>query len=164
MTTWTTHFLRLALAVGAVLALAGAAVASSAPAAAAAAAAESEPGAVAGPMGRLLVGEGVQSYMRMDSVRTALLVDRRSGSRATIEVAFSLNAPERDSRRMIEQRRLWLRAAYSETLLIYAGRMYRWGDVPDLDRLARLLQEDTDRLIGPGRAQVLLDTVLINAG
>lgn len=159
MTTWTTHFLRIGLAAGAALALAGAAVASSPPAPA-----DPEPAAATGPMGRMLVGQGVESYMRMDSVRTALLVDRRSGSRATIEVAFSLNAPERDSRRMIEQRRLWLRAAYSESLLIYAGRMYRWGDVPDLDRLARLLQEDTDRLIGPGRAQVLLDTVLINAG
>lgn len=158
MTTWTTYFLRFALAASAALALAGAAVAGPAPAAA-----ESEP-AASGPMGRVLVGEGVQSYMRMDSMRTALLVDRRSGSRATLEVAFSLDAPERDSRQMIEQRRLWLRAAYSETLLIYAGRMYRWGDVPDLDRLARLLQEDTDRLIGPGRAQVLLDTVLISAG
>ncbi|MGX6649220.1 hypothetical protein ACWCOP_14890 [Maricaulaceae bacterium MS644] len=158
MTTWTTHFLRSALAVGAALALAGAAAANSAPAAAG-----PEPAPATGPMGRVLVGEGVQSYMRMDSMRTALLVDRRSGSRATLEVAFSLDAPERDSRRMIEQRRLWLRAAYSETLLIYAGRMYRWGEVPDLDRLAQLLQEDTDRLIGPGRAQVLLDTVLISA-
>jgi len=91
-------------------------------------------------------------------------VDRGSGARATLEVVFSLDAPERDSRRMIDQRRLWLRAAYSDSLLIYGGRLYRWGDVPDLDRLARLLQEDTDRLIGPGRAQVLLDTVLINAG
>ena len=42
--------------------------------------------------------------------------------------------------------------------------MYRWGDVPDLDRLARLLQDDTDRLLGPGQAEVLLDTVLIHAG
>jgi hypothetical protein len=158
MTIWTTHFLRLALAFSAVLALASAAVAGPAPAAA-----DPEPVA-AGPMGRILVGDGVQSYMRMDSVRTALVVDRRSGARATLEVAFSLDAPDRDSRRMIEQRRLWLRAAYSETLLIYGGRIYRWGDVPDLDRLAGLLQEDTDRLIGPGRAQVLLDTVLINAG
>jgi hypothetical protein len=158
MTIWTTHFLRLALAFSAVLALAGAAVAGPAPAAA-----DPEPVA-AGPMGRILVGDGVQSYMRMDSVRTALVVDRRSGAWATLEVAFSLDAPDRDSRRMIEQRRLWLRAAYSETLLIYGGRIYRWGDVPDLDRLAGLLQEDTDRLIGPGRAQVLLDTVLINAG
>ena len=117
-----------------------------------------------GPMGRVLVGEEVDSYVRMESVRSAIVLDRRSGARATLDVTFSLNAPQRGTRRAIEQRRLWLRAAYSETLLIYAGRMYRWGDVPDLDLLARLLQEDTDRLLGAGEAEVLLDTVLIHAG
>jgi|GEM_PF-1285285 hypothetical protein len=155
----TTHFLQLALAGVASLTLAGAVLAGPAPAPAAP---ESE--SAPRQLGRVLVAEDVQSYVRMDSIRTALLVDRGSGARATLEVVFSLDAPERDSRRMIDQRRLWLRAAYSDSLLIYGGRLYRWGDVPDLDRLARLLQEDTDRLIGPGRAQVLLDTVLINAG
>ncbi|MGJ3230710.1 MAG: hypothetical protein ACFE0P_02815 [Oceanicaulis sp.] len=117
-----------------------------------------------GLMGRVLVGEDVDSYVRMESVRSAIVVDRRSGARATLDVTFSLNAPARATRRNIEQRRLWLRAAYSETLLIYAGRMYRWGDVPDLDRLSALLQAETDRLLGPGEAEVLLDTVLIHAG
>ncbi|MFP4518739.1 MAG: hypothetical protein ACLFQ5_04720 [Oceanicaulis sp.] len=115
-------------------------------------------------MGRVLVGEEVSSYVRMESVRSAIVVDLRSGARATMDVTFSLNAPARNTRRNIEQRRLWLRAAYAETLLIYAGRMYRWGDVPDLDVLARLLQEDTDRLLGEGEAEVLFDTVLIHAG
>jgi len=115
-------------------------------------------------MGRNLVGSGVESYVRMDSVRAAILVNRRSGARATLDVTFSLDAPQRESRRMINERRLWLRAAYAETLQIYAGRLYRWGDVPDLDRLAALLQADTDRLLGPGEAEILLDTVLIHAG
>lgn len=140
------------------------AAALAAPALGAPAAAPDSAGRPDGPMGRVLVGEEVDSYVRMDSVRSAIVTDRRSGARATLDVTFSLNAPQRATRQAIEQRRLWLRAAYSETLLIYAGRMYRWGDVPDLDLLARLLQEDTDRLLGAGEAEVLLDTVLIHAG
>lgn len=132
--------------------------------AAAPAAKPDEPAAPGASMGRVLVGESVPSYVRMQAVRSAIVTDPRSGARATLDVTFSLNAPERAARRAIEERRLWLRAAYSQTVLIYAGRMYRWGDVPDLDLLARLLQEDTDRLLGEGRAEILLDTVLIHAG
>jgi len=132
--------------------------------AAAPAAKADTPPAQSPTMGRLLVGESVPSYVRMEAVRSAIVTDPRSGARATLDVTFSLNAPERAARRAIDERRLWLRAAYSQTVMIYAGRMYRWGDVPDLDLLARLLQDDTDRLLGEGQAEILLDTVLIHAG
>ncbi|XBQ17116.1 MAG: hypothetical protein ABL308_04370 [Oceanicaulis sp.] len=120
--------------------------------------------APAGQAGRNLVGEDVASYVRMEPVSTAIQIGRRSGVRAMLEVTFALDAPSRGARRSIDQRRLWLRAAYSETLLVYAGRMYRWGDVPDADLIARLLQAETDRYLGEGEAQVLLDTVMIHAG
>lgn len=160
MTVSPLHILRLtgalAAAVAAAFALAGAA--SAAPAAA------SEPEPTGGPTGRVLVGGEVNSYVRMASVRTALRMGRRSGPRATLEVAFALDAPDSATRRMIEQRQVWLRSAYSETLLLYGGRLHGWGEVPDLDRIGAMLQDDTDRLLGPGRAEVLLDTVLIHAG
>ena len=35
--------------------------------------------------------------------------------------------------------------------------------IPDADVIARLLQEETDRVIGPGQATVVLDTVIIHA-
>lgn len=159
MTALPPHILRLTGTVAAAVAAAAAlaAAASAAPASA------PEPAGGA-PTGRVLVGAEVNSYVRMSPVRTALLVNRRSGARATLEVTFSLDAPESTARRMIDQRRVWLRAAYSDTLLLYGGRMYRWGEVPDLDRIATMLQDDTDRLLGPGQAEVLLDTVLIHAG
>lgn len=122
------------------------------------------PSASAPPMGRVLVGGEVPSYVPQPSVRTALMINTRTGARATLDVSFALDAPERETRRLIEQRQLWLRAALSETLLIYSGRMYRWGDVPDVELIARLMQEDVDRLLGPDRATVLLDSVLIHAG
>lgn len=126
--------------------------------------AEPAPARSAGPSGRNLVGAEVASYVRMAPVSSAVQSGRRSGVRAMLEVSFALNAPERDARRDIEARMLWLRAAYSEALMIYSGRMYRWGDVPDADAISRLLQTETDRYLGPGRAEVLLDSITIHAG
>lgn len=125
---------------------------------------DTAPAQPAGPAGRNLVGAEVSSFVRMAPVSSAVQSGRRSGVRAMLEVSFALDAPERDARRDIEARMLWLRAAYAETLMIYSGRMYRWGDVPDADAISRLLQVETDRYLGPGRAEVLLDSVTLHAG
>lgn len=81
-----------------------------------------------------------------------------------LQVSLALDAPRAPTRTLINDRRLWLRDAYTETLLLYAARLYRWGDVPDADMIGALLQEDTDRLLGEGRATVVLDTVIIHGG
>ena len=110
---------------------------------------------------RVLVGEDVSSYLCMEPVRASV---RLGGQPVMLDVNFSLDAESRADRRMIQQRKLYLRAAYTETLILYAGRIYRPGQVPDVDLISAWLQEDTDRLIGPGKARILIDTVLIHSG
>lgn len=109
------------------------------------------------PEGRTL--SDADSYVRLPAMQTPIQTDLRI--RGMLHVNMALDAPRSRSRGLIRDRQLWLRDAYSETLLLYAGRIYRWGDVPDVDMIAQLLQEDTDRLLGEGRATVLLDTVII---
>ncbi len=104
---------------------------------------------------------GAASYMRFPPLQTALQENRRT--RGMLQVRLALDAPQRSTRRLIEDREMWLRDAYAETLLLYGARMYRWGQVPDADMIADLLQQDTDRLLGEGRAQVVLDTVVVHA-
>jgi hypothetical protein len=105
---------------------------------------------------------GASSYVRLPAVQTAVQSDRRM--RGMLQVSLALDAPQGRTRRLIEEREMWLRDAYAETLLLYGSRIYRWGDVPDADMIGQLLQEDTDRLLGEGRAQVVLDTVMIHGG
>ncbi len=109
--------------------------------------------------GRTLTAQ--DSYVRFPALQTAVQSNRRMGG--MLQVRMALDAPQRGTRRLIEDRRMWLRDAYAETLLLYGARIYRWGDVPDADLIGQLLQEDTDRLLGEGQARVLLDTVVIHA-
>ena len=109
--------------------------------------------------GRVL--SGASSYVRLPAVQTAVQTDGRMAG--MLQVRLALDAPQGRTRRLIEERELWLRDAYAETLLLYGARMYRWGRVPDAELIGELLQEDTDRLLGEGRAQVVLDTVMIYA-
>ena len=111
---------------------------------------------------RVLVGDDVASYMCMEPVRASVRLG--GGPPVMLDVNFALDAQDRADRRVIEQRKLFLRAAYTETLMLYAGRIYRPGQVPDIDLISQWLQEDTDRLIGAGKARILIDTVLIHAG
>lgn len=109
--------------------------------------------------GRII--SGASSYVRIPAVQTAVQTDRRMSG--MLQVRMALDAPQGRTRRLIGEREMWLRDAYAETLLLYGARLYRWGQVPDADLIAQLLQEDTDRLLGEGRATVVLDTVMIFA-
>lgn len=102
------------------------------------------------------------SYVRLPSVQTSIR-DRSRRMRGSLHVTLALDAPRGRTRSLIDERRVFLRDAYNETLLLYASRIYRWGEVPDADMIGLLLQEDTDRLLGEGQATVVLDTVMIHA-
>ena len=103
------------------------------------------------------------SYVRLPPVQTSIR-DRTRRMRGSLQVTLALDAPRGRTRDLIEDRAAFLRDAYNETLLLYASRLYRWGEVPDADMIGELLQEDTDRLIGEGQAQVVLDAVIIHGG
>lgn len=110
--------------------------------------------------GRVL--SDASSYVRLPALQTAVQANRRM--RGMLQVTLALDAPRSRTRRLIDDRELWLRDAYAETLLLYGSRLYHWGEVPDADMISQLLQEDTDRLLGEGRARVVLDTVMIHPG
>lgn len=110
-------------------------------------------------LGRVL--SHARSYVRMQPVHTSVQSNFRM--QGLLQVDIALDAPHSQTRRVIEDRQIWLRDAYAEAMLIYSGRIYRWGTIPDPDVIARLLQAETDRLIGEGQARVVLDTVIIHA-
>ena len=110
-------------------------------------------------MGRSLTHAA--SYVRMDPVRASVQAEFRM--RGLLQVGLALDAPHSQTRRIIQEREIWLSDAYSQAMLLYSGRMYRWGQIPDADIIARLLQDETDRVIGPGQATVVLDTIIIHA-
>lgn len=110
-------------------------------------------------LGRVL--SHARSYVRMQPVHTSVQSNFRM--QGLLQVDIALDAPHSQTRRVIEERQIWLRDAYAEAMLIYSGRIYRWGTIPDPEVIARLLQAETDRLIGEGQARVMLDTVIIHA-
>lgn len=106
-----------------------------------------------------------ESYVRLAPLQTPVRSGMaRRGAGGMLQVMMALDAPEAATRARISARRLWLRDAFNETLLLYASRIYRPGEVPDADLISELLQDDADRLLGEEAAQVLLDTVILHAG
>ena len=55
-----------------------------------------------------------------------------------------------------------LREAYGQLLAQYAGSLYTAGDVPDIEYLSTRMQSATDRIIGKGKAQFLVSTLMVN--
>lgn len=88
----------------------------------------------------------------------------RGRTAGQLQVAFGLDIQEPRDRSLVRERQPWLRDAYTRAILNYTARQYAWPDVPDAGAIADLLQSETDRLIGPGRARVLLDTVMVHSG
>jgi hypothetical protein len=103
-----------------------------------------------------------QTYMAQTPVHAP--VRARGRTAGQLEVAFGLDIERREDRALVQERQPWLRDAYTRAVLNYSARQYAWPDVPDAEAIAALLQSETDRLIGPGRARVLLDTVMIHSG
>ena len=54
-----------------------------------------------------------------------------------------------------------LREAYGHLLAQYAGSLYTPGEVPDIEYLSARMQSATDRIVGKGRAQFLISTLMV---
>lgn len=130
------------------------------PAPGALAAAPDAPSAPPAPAGRHITT--AQTYMAQGPVHAPVRAHGRTA--AQLQITFGLDIPRREDRALVEERQPWLRDAYTLAVLNYAGRQYAWPGVPDAEGVAALLQSETDRLLGPGRARVLLDTVMIHSG
>lgn len=94
-----------------------------------------------------------------------LMATVQSGHRArgNLQIEAGLEVEDARLRRRVEQSMPRLRNAYVTAMSIYTGVNYRFGDVPDADRIAQLLQDATDMTMGTDGARVLIGMVIINA-
>ena len=83
--------------------------------------------------------------------------------RGILHIEAGLDIPDARQRRAAERAMPRLRDAYVSAISIYAGVQYRHGDVPDINRIAEILQSATDDALGHSDAQVLLGMVIIHA-
>lgn len=82
--------------------------------------------------------------------------------RGILHIEAGLEIPDSRQRSRASQMMPRLRDRYTSALAMYTGANYRYGDVPDADRIAALLQQATDDVLGAGEADVLLGMVIIH--
>lgn len=101
----------------------------------------------------------VGSYVEIHAL--AATVMRPNGRRGVLTVQAGLDVPDAKLRAKAESVLPRLRAAFVQTLQIYASGMTP-SLPPNGDVLAQVLQRDADRVLGQKGARVLLGTMLIN--
>ncbi|MEN0652992.1 MULTISPECIES: Tat pathway signal protein [Hyphobacterium] len=82
--------------------------------------------------------------------------------RGILQIEAGLEIPDRRLRARAEEMMPRLRNAYVTQLSIYAGANYRYGEMPDADRISAMLQQATDDILGQEGAQILLGMVVIH--
>ena len=82
--------------------------------------------------------------------------------RGIMHIEAGLEIPNNRQRERAEQLMPRLRDRYVSALAMYTGTNYRFGDVPDADRISELLQQATDEVLGAGEADILLGMVIIH--
>jgi hypothetical protein len=75
---------------------------------------------------------------------------------------YGLDIKDDDDRERAAKLAPRLREAYGQLLAQYAGSLYTVGDVPDIEYLSTRMQSATDRIIGKGKAQFLVSTLMVN--
>lgn len=122
--------------------------------------------ALAGP-GDALAGEAVAtkkkggglSYLQLETLTATVM--RATGRRGVLTVEAGVDIPESGLRARATLAQPRLRAAYVERLQIYAAGLAD-GAPPDPDYVARILQQETDRVLGQPGAKFLVGTILVN--
>jgi len=82
--------------------------------------------------------------------------------RGIMHIEAGLEIPNNRQRERAERLMPRLRDRYVSALAMYTGANYRFGDVPDADRISELLQQATDEVLGAGEADILLGMVIIH--
>lgn len=102
---------------------------------------------------------GGLSYIQIPVITATLL--RPGGRRGILTVETGVDVPDAKLHDYADKSVPRLRAAYFQTLQIYAQGMSP-GQDPDADYLANEFQRDTDRVLGRKGAKLLLGTMLMN--
>ena len=82
--------------------------------------------------------------------------------RGILQIEAGLEIPDSRLRARAEEMMPRLRNAYVTQLSIYAGANYRYGEMPDAERISMMLQRATDEVLGQKGARVLLGMVVIH--
>jgi len=100
-------------------------------------------------------------YLPLPELMTTVQADFRSAG--LMQVEAGLEIADHQLLRRAEENMPRLRDAYVSALSLYAGINYRFGDVPDVDRIAELMQNATDHALGQEGAIVYISMVMIHA-
>ncbi|MBR9825143.1 MAG: flagellar basal body-associated FliL family protein [Alphaproteobacteria bacterium] len=101
------------------------------------------------------------SYMPLPPLTATVQANRRA--RGLLQIEAGLEVEDTDLRDRIDRLMPRLRNAYVTALSVYTGMYYQYGEVPDADRIAALLQEATDMTLGRDGAEVLIGMIIIHA-
>ena len=100
------------------------------------------------------------SYVPLAALTATVQANHRA--RGLLQIAAGLEVPDAQLRRRVERYMPRLRNAWVTALSVYAGVNYRYGDIPDADRIAEVLQEATDMTLGQEGAQILIGMIIIH--
>jgi hypothetical protein len=102
---------------------------------------------------------GGESYLPIETLTA--YTSKPGGRRGVMTVDVGIDVPDASLRNRAELVLPRLRAAYVQTVQIYAGGLPA-GAPPNPDFLARNLQRSTDQVLGRPGAKVLMGAVLVN--
>ncbi|WP_203290868.1 flagellar basal body-associated FliL family protein [Maricaulis parjimensis] len=100
------------------------------------------------------------SYVPIAALTATVQANHRA--RGLLQIEAGLEVPDAQLRRRVERYMPRLRNAWVTALSVYAGVNYRYGDIPDADRIAEVLQEATDMTLGEEGAQILIGMIIIH--
>ena len=102
-----------------------------------------------------------QSYVPINPLTATVQSNHRA--RGLLQIEAGLEIPDARLRRRAEHYMPRLRNAWVTALSVYTGMNYRFGDIPDADRIAAMLQEATDITLGEEGAEILIGMIIIHA-
>lgn len=102
---------------------------------------------------------GGATYIPIDTLTGA--TNKPGGRRGVMTVECGLDVPDNALRERADASLPRLRAAYLQTVLIYAGGL-PMGSPPNADFLARTMQNQTDAVLGRPGARFLIGAILVN--
>ncbi|WP_300544022.1 hypothetical protein [Maricaulis sp.] len=101
-----------------------------------------------------------ESYVPISALTATVQANHRA--QGLLQIEAGLEVPDARLRRRVEQYMPRLRNAWVTALSVYTGVNYRFGDVPDADRIAQVLQEATDITLGQEGAEILIGMIIIH--
>lgn len=102
---------------------------------------------------------GGLTFIQLNTLTSTVI--RPDGRRGVLTVETGIDVPDEKLRARAEMLTPRLRAAYVQSLQIYASGMNPTS-APNADQLAIQLQRETDRVLGQKGARLLLGTMLMN--